>query len=395
MSDSLKIYSSKEEIDTDKLRCWLQVNLSNLKNNIDSFRSIIGDKMDIICVLKGNSYGMGSITIGHYLQSIGIKHFAVATLQEALDLRNIGKVTGEILILTWTPVSEKETLIKYNLTQTLIDYEYAKKLNEAPGGIVKCHIKVDTGLGRFGHKVEEIDLFKKMFELKNLKILGIFSHVCRETEYEEEANNFTRGQMEKFNTVIEKLEKEGFNVGIKHLMDSLGTLRFNDKRYDMIRPGLVLYGLPASINSDDIKKTLKDNNMKPIASLKCHVMTVKTIEKGEKIGYNNKYTAEEKTKIATISIGFVDGFPSALNNNHFSVIIKGHLCPIAGGVCMDASMVKVPLDSDIKEGDIVTIFGFDEKGNPINFQEFFSKTGLSVEETISRFGQRITRVYHL
>jgi serine/alanine racemase len=222
------------------------------------------------------------------------------------DLRNIGKVTGEILILTWTPVSEKETLIKYNLTQTLIDYEYAKKLNEAPGGIVKCHIKVDTGLGRFGHKVEEIDLFKKMFELKNLKILGIFSHVCRETEYEEEANNFTRGQMEKFNTVIEKLEKEGFNVGIKHLMDSLGTLRFNDKRYDMIRPGLVLYGLPASINSDDIKKTLKDNNMKPIASLKCHVMTVKTIEKGEKIGYNNKYTAEEKTKIATISIGFVD-----------------------------------------------------------------------------------------
>ena len=148
MSSLSKVYSSKEELNTERLRCWLEINLSNLKNNIDSIRSIISEDMDIICVVKANSYGLGAVNISKYLSSIGIKYFAVATLQEALDLRIKGKVTGEIIILSWTPVLEKETLIKYNLTQTLVDYDYAKKLNDQPG-IVKCHIKVDTKFKHF------------------------------------------------------------------------------------------------------------------------------------------------------------------------------------------------------------------------------------------------------
>ena len=248
-----KVYSSKEEINTDILRCWLEINLSNLKNNIQSFRNIITDKMDIICVTKANAYGFGSVTISNYLESIGMKYFAVSTLQEAIDLRTIGNIKGEIIILTWTPPSQKDLIIKYNLIQTLVDYDYAEKLNETPG-VVKCHIKVDTGLNRFGHKVTEIDIFKKMFELKNLNILGIFSHLCRETEFTEEADAFSKKQIENFDTVVEQLEKAGLNVGIKHMMDSIGTLRFNDTKYDMIRPGLVLYGMPANINNENIKE---------------------------------------------------------------------------------------------------------------------------------------------
>ena len=392
MATLAKVYPSKEAIETDKLRCWLEVNLSNLKNNIEVIRSNITDKMDIICVVKANAYGFGSINIANYLSTIGIKYFAVTTLQEALDLRIIGKVPGEIIILTWTPVSEKETLIKYNLTQTLIDYEYAKKLSELPG-VVKCHVKVDTGLNRFGHKAKEIDTIKKMYELKNLNILGIFSHLCREFEFDEDANKYSQMQIDNFNTVLDELEKAGINVGIKHLMNSLGLLRFHEKRYDMVRPGLVLYGLPPDIGVEEIDKLEKD--FKPIGSLRCKVTTVKIIEKGEKVGYGSKYIADERQKIATISIGFVDGFPSATYKNKFGVYIKGNLCPIAGKVCMGCTMVKVPMESDIKEGDIVTIFGYDEKGKLINLIEFFTKTGLSVEETISRFGQRMTRVYHL
>ena len=392
MATLAKVYPSKEAIETDKLRCWLEVNLSNLKNNIEVIRSNITDKMDIICVVKANAYGFGSINIANYLSTIGIKYFAVTTLQEALDLRIIGKVPGEIIILTWTPVSEKETLIKYNLTQTLIDYEYAKKLSELPG-VVKCHIKVDTGLNRFGHKPREIETIKKMYELKNLNILGIFSHLCREFEFDEEANKYSQMQIDNFNIVLDELEKAGINVGIKHLMNSLGLLRFHEKRYDMVRPGLVLYGLPPDIGVEEIDKLEKD--FKPIGSLRCKVTTVKIIEKGEKVGYGSKYIADERQKIATISIGFVDGFPSATYKNKFSVYIKGNLCPIAGKVCMGCTMVKVPMESDIKEDDIVTIFGYDEKGKLINLIEFFTKTGLSVEETISRFGQRMTRVYHL
>jgi serine/alanine racemase len=394
MSTLSKIYSKKEELKTNRLRCWLEVNLSNLKNNIESIRSIISEEMDIISVVKANSYGLGSLNISKYLSSIGIKYFAVATLQEALDLRIKGKVPGEIIILSWTPVSEKDTLIKYNLTQTLIDYDYAKKLNDEPG-IVKCHIKVDTGMNRFGHKIKDVEIFKKMYELKNLNILGIFSHLCRVREFEEEADDYTKMQIENFDYIIEQLEKEGINVGIKHIMNSFGILRFNENKYSMVRPGLLMYGVSPDPDNEQISKLLDEYNFKPVASLRCKVMTVKTIEKGEKVGYNGKYTAEEKTKIATISIGYADGLSFASSKNKFRVIIKGHLCPITGNVCMDSTMVKIPLDCDIQEGDDVTIFGLDDRGNLVNHKEFLNKSGAPIGETFSRLGQRITRIYHL
>ena len=379
MSTLSKIYSKKEELKTNRLRCWLEVNLSNLKNNIESIRSIISEEMDIISVVKANSYGLGSLNISKYLSSIGIKYFAVATLQEALDLRIKGKVPGEIIILSWTPVSEKDTLIKYNLTQTLIDYDYAKKLNDEPG-IVKCHIKVDTGMNRFGHKIKDVEIFKKMYELKNLNILGIFSHLCRVREFEEEADDYTKMQIENFDYIIEQLEKEGINVGIKHIMNSFGILRFNENKYSMVRPGLLMYGVSPDPDNEQISKLLDEYNFKPVASLRCKVMTVKTIEKGEKVGYNGKYTAEEKTKIATISIGYADGLSFASSKNKFRVIIKGHLCPITGNVCMDSTMVKIPLDSDIQEGDDVTIFGLDDRGNLVNHKEFLTKSGAPIGE---------------
>ena len=395
MSSSSKVYSSKEELNTQRLRCWLEINLSNLKNNIESIRSIISADMDIICVVKANSYGLGAVNISKYLSSIGIKYFAVATLQEALDLRIKGKINNEIIILSWTPVLEKETLIKYNLTQTLVDYDYAKKLNEQPG-VVKCHIKVDTGMNRFGHKVNDIEIFKKMYELKNLNILGIFSHLCRVREFGEEPDNYTKTQISNFNNIISLLEKEGINVGIKHIMNSFGILRFNDNnKYNMVRPGLLMYGVSPDPDNDQIQKLLNEYNFKPVASLKCKVMTVKIIEKGEKVGYNSKYTADQRTKIASISIGYADGLSFASSKNKFRVIIRNNLCPITGNVCMDSTMVKVPLDSDIQEGDEVTIFGVDERGNLVNHKEFLSKSGAPIGETFSRLGQRITRIYHL
>ena len=394
MSTNSKFYPSKEHLNTDSLRCWLEINLSHLKNNIEQIRSLISKDMDIICVVKANGYGLGSINISKYLSSIGINYFAVATLQEALDLRIKGKVQGEIIILSWTPISEKSTLIKYNLTQTLVDYDYAEKLNELPG-IVKCHVKVDTGMNRFGQKPSDIEKIKKLYQFKNLNILGIFSHLCRVREFGDEPDNYTKMQIENFNSLIERLEKEGINVGLKHILNSFGILRFNEKKYHMVRPGLLMYGVSPDPDNEQIDKLLDENNFKPVASLRCKVMTVKTIEKGEKVGYNSKYIANEKTKIATISIGYADGLSFASSKNRFRAIIKGNLCPITGNVCMDSTMVKVPFDSDIKEGDIVTIFGMDDRGNLMNHKEFLSKSGAPIGETFSRLGQRITRIYHL
>jgi len=214
-------------------------------------------------------------------------------------------------------------------------------------------------------------------------------------EFEEEADDYTKMQIENFDYIIEQLEKEGINVGIKHIMNSFGILRFNENKYSMVRPGLLMYGVSPDPDNEQISKLLDEYNFKPVASLRCKVMTVKTIEKGEKVGYNGKYTAEEKTKIATISIGYADGLSFASSKNKFRVIIKGHLCPITGNVCMDSTMVKIPLDSDIQEGDDVTIFGLDDRGNLVNHKEFLNKSGAPIGETFSRLGQRITRIYHL
>ena len=395
MSTPSKIYSSKDDIETDKLRCWLEINLSYLKNNIESIRTIISDQLDICCVVKANSYGLGAVNISKYLASIGIKYFAVATLQEALELRKSGEVEGEIIILSWTPVAEKETLINNNLTQTLIDYEYAKKLNEQPG-VVKCHIKIDSGMNRFGQNIEDIENIKEIYKMKNLKVLGIFSHLCRVREFGEEPDNYTKMQIDNFNIIIEQLEKEGINVGLKHIMSSLGILRFNDKKYDLVRPGLLMYGVSPDPNNQAIDKLLDENNFKPVASLKCKVMTVKIIEKGEKVGYNSMFTADEKTKIATISIGYADGLSFASSRNEYRVIIKGNLCPVIGNVCMDTTIVKIPFDSDIQEGDIATLFGYVDDGEKhLNHKEFLTKSGAPCGETFSRLGQRITRICHL
>ena len=140
----------------------------------------------------------------------------------------------------------------------------------------------------------------------------------------------------------------------------------------------------------------EENNFKPVASLKCKVMTVKIIEKGEKVGYNSKFTAEERTKIATISIGYADGLSFASSKNEFRVIIKGYLCPVIGNVCMDNTIIKIPFDSDIKEGDTATLFGYADDGDRhLNHKEFLTKSGAPIGETFSRLGQRITRICHL
>ena len=394
MSSSSKIYSSKDEIEFDKLRCWLEINLSNLKNNIESIRSIISDNLDIISVVKANGYGLGAVNIAKYLSSIGIKYFAVATLEEALDLRFSG-IDKEIIILSWTPPSQKEILIKYNLTQTLVNYEYAKKLNDLPG-VLKCHIKIDTGMNRFGQKIKDIEKIKEIYKYKNIKVLGIFSHLCRVREFGEEPDNYTKMQIKSFNIIIEQLEKEGINVGLKHIMNSFGILRFNDKKYDLVRPGLLMYGVSPDPNNQEIDKLLEENNFKPVASLKCKVMTVKIIEKGEKVGYNSKFTANERTKIATISIGYADGLSFASSQNKFRVIIKGNLCPVIGNVCMDNTIVKIPFDSNIEEGDIATLFGYvDDQEKYLNHKEFLTKSGAPIGETFSRLGSRITRICHL
>ena len=337
MSKKLSILKSANEIKIDKLRCWLEINLSFLKNNIERIKSIISKNTDIICVLNANAYGFGAFQISNYLSKIGIKYFAVGTLQEALYLRNSGLIEEEIIILGWTPVCEKETLIKYKLTQTLIDYEYAKRLNKLPN-VVKCHIKIDLGMNRFG--IKNLEEIINCYKFKNLKIEGIFSELSRVNEFGLEADNYTKNQINNFNNIIKDLKEKGIDVGLKHLMNSFGILRFKENCYDLVRVGLLMYGICPDPKNKEIDRLLRENNFKPIASLKCKIMTIKDIEKGQKVGYNAKYSSFQKEKIATISIGYADGLNFSSSKNGLKVIVKDNLFPIIGNICMDTTIIN-------------------------------------------------------
>ena len=164
----MKIYNNKNEIDTSNFRAWAEIDLSKLKHNVEVIRKLLHDDVDIIGVVKANAYGHGDIVVSKYLESIGVKHFAVAFIEEAIKLRKSG-IKGEIIILGWTPCCRKDELIKYDLCQTLVSEEYAEELNKLPG-VVKGYIKLNTGMNRLGEPKEHLDLIKKMFDLNNIQI---------------------------------------------------------------------------------------------------------------------------------------------------------------------------------------------------------------------------------
>ena len=377
----------------DNFRCWTEINLFNLKNNIDIIKSFILSKAELICVLKDNFYGFCNINIIKYLSFIGIKYFAVTTLQKALELRKFD-TQSEIIILNWTSVSKKDIIIQNNLTQTLFDYKYAKKFNKYPNK-VKSLIKIDIGLDLLGFNMNQIKLIKECYTFKNLKIKGIFADLSLIQDYEKSGDISINILLKNFNLILQKLENEGINLGKKFIINSFGKQEMKNYIYDKLSGGLLMFGFSTDEYNKLINNSLLDNNFKPITSLRCKVMTIKYLKKGEKVGYNSKFIAKEKTKIATISIGYADGLNFCCSKNQLNVILRNKLCPLIGNICMDCSIIKIPIDLTINAEDVVTIFGYDNKGNYLNLDEFILKSDSTFEEIIARLSKRITRLYHL
>lgn len=386
-----KIYKSRDEIDTSKLRAFAEINLTNFKHNIDVISTMLDENCEIVGVVKANAYGHGALEVASYFESIGIKYLAVACISEAIKLRK-GNIKGEIIVLGYTPVCQKEELIEYNLTQTLINSKYAKNLSELPG-TVKCHVALNTGMNRIGENRDNLDDIKSIFKLKNMDITGIFSHLCRADSEAEEDILFTRKQIENFDYIIDKLKDENLNLGKVHLQNSYGIASYREIHRDLARPGIILYGVPCD-PCDAILSKLPDNEqLKPTMSLRCRVAMVKEVEAGENIGYGNNFTTSTPMKIATITIGYADGFSRAVSKKDFKVLVNGQYGRIVGNVCMDQTMVDVTNIDNIKEGDIVTLFGQDgDFYLPVN--QLSRLSGTITNETLSCIGSRVERVYH-
>lgn len=370
------------EKDIKKSRAWIEINLDNLKNNIEQIKSIIPDSTKIMAVVKANAYGHGIIEVAKYLNKLGINDFAVATLAEGINLRE-NNITGNILILGYTDLKAIKYVVRYNLIQTILDYEYAQEIeNLKLKEKLKVHIKINTGMNRIGESYKSIDNLSKIYQLKNIEVLGTYTHLCSSDSLKEDDVLFTRKQIENFYNCINSLKSLGCNIGKIHIQSSYGVLNYPDLKCDYVRTGIIMYGIYS--NYKEYTKIKID--IKPILSLKATITTVKEIDIGETIGYGRTFIADKNMKIATVGIGYADGYPRDLSNKNTKVLINGKYATIIGRICMDQLVVDVSDIENIKRGDTVTLIG---KEQEISAEKIANKSETITNELLSRLGNRL------
>lgn len=365
---------------------WAEININNLKDNIKNIKSRIGNS-DIIGIVKCNAYGHGSIEISKILSQSGIKKLAVANIYEAIELRE-NNINSNIMILGVTPEEGIETLIEYNIEPAIINYEFASLLNEKAkkcGKILNAHIALDTGMGRIGFipNLSSIDEVVKIMNMDNLKISSIFSHFSSADELNKEYSNL---QLDKYNWFFNELSKYNIPFTERNICNSAGLIDLPQSHYENVRAGISMYGY---YPSNEVDKSKLD--IKPILTLKTKIIHLKTMEKGQYLGYGRSHKITRKSIIATIPIGYGDGYSRDLSKKGY-VIINGKLAPILGNVCMDQCMVDVTDIGNVNLYDEVILIG---KDNGIKFDcdDIASLTGTINYEPLTQLGRRIPRVY--
>lgn len=370
-------------------RTWANINLDHLQYNINAIKNKI-DKTKIMAVVKADAYGHGDKYIANALASYGVDFFAVSNLDEAISLRQ-ANIKNDILILGFTPVQSALILAQKNISQTVFSYKYAKELSDfcvLNDCQVNVHIKIDTGMGRIGFIENEktsADIeIKKILKLKGLNFKGIFSHFSSADSLDDISIDYTKNQIERFNIVVNLLNKQGITFEFVHLQNSAGIVFLNELNYTHARAGIIMYGVAPSDETLDFL-------VKPVMELKSVISLIKEVDSGTAISYGRKYVSKEKIKVATVPIGYADGYPRLLSNKG-EMLVKGKRAPIIGNICMDQLMLDVSEINDVKEGDIVTVVGMDND-ECITFSELADKIGTISYELMCLIGRRVPRVY--
>ena len=367
-------------------RVCAYINLDNLRHNINEIHKC-NPNADIICVIKADGYGHGAVEFAHVLEPYEYVYgFAVATAEEGIELR-INGIRKPILILGYTFKENYHSIITYNITPTIISLQMALDYNDEcvkMGVVHNAHIKIDTGMGRIGFRNNEDDLatIKRINELSNIHLQGIFTHFAKA---DEEDMAYSRKQLDCFHEVINKLSDMDVHFDIIHAANSAAIIGFKEAAFDVVRSGIILYGLWPS---DEVSRLI---DIKPIMSIKSHIVFVKDIAKGDSISYGGTFVADKDMKVATIPIGYGDGYPRGLSNKGY-VLIKGHKASILGRVCMDQFMVDVTDIDDVKVEDEVTLLG-EDSGSVITMEELGDLSGRVNYEFACDIGKRIPRLY--
>lgn len=363
------------------------INLDAVYKNIENTRKIIRNDSKIMAIVKADGYGHGAIPVAKTLDPL-VEVYGIAIIQEGIELREAG-ITKPILILGFTPKEYYDELVKYDITQTVFQYDMAKEISgEAlkQNKKAKIHIKLDTGMSRIGFQDsrESIDSIKKMSKLEGIQIEGIFTHFAKADSLDK---TMARNQLKTFLDFVYRLEAEGVKIPIKHASNSAGIIDMPEANLDMVRSGISTYGL---YPSEEVNKSRLP--LIPALELKSVVVHVKELDKGIGIGYGSTYVTKKKTMVATIPIGYGDGYPRRLSNIG-RVLIKGQSAPIIGRICMDQFMVDVTGIQDVKAGETVTLIGRDQD-EFISVEELADLVGSFNYEFVCDLGKRIPREFY-
>lgn len=370
-------------------RTWAQINLDALEHNYNVIKKHIGNSK-LMCVIKGDAYGHGAVTVAGEYERLGADYFAVSNLEEALQLRNNG-ITLPILILGYTPEEEVATLSKNNITQTVFSLDYAQCLSACAVNQnvnIKIHLKLDTGMTRIGllcQDDEQINLSvneaETICKLQGLDAEGIFTHFCVSDEGKA-GRDITTKQLAFFKKAVEALKEKGITFKLKHCANSGAIIDYPETHLDMVRAGIILYGLksPNTVNNLDLQ---------PVMHLKSVISHIKNVCENTYVSYGRTFITNKPMKLATIPIGYADGYNRNLSNKGF-LLVNNKKCNIVGRVCMDQIVIDVTDVADVKRGDLVTVFG----DKDVTCDTVAKLSDTINYEVVCLVGKRVPRVYY-
>jgi alanine racemase len=370
---------------------FAEIDLAALQHNFRLIRSSVPKRVDILAVVKADAYGHGFMDISRELDTLGVNAFGVAFLAEGIQLRKSG-IDRPILLLGGVYPGQERKCIGFNLSTTIFTLEQARALNHAAAAgklfrKAQVHLKVDTGMGRLGVPYSHVpEILKELKKLPNISLEGIISHFASADELDESGQYFTRLQSERFDRVIAETYGAGFSPRYIHIANSAAALLGDIPGCNLIRPGIALYG---AIPSSDFKDRL---DLRPVMSLKSRIAMLKWVESGTTISYARRFTTGSKTLIASVPVGYADGYPRTLTNRG-EALIRGMRAKVAGTVCMDWIMLDVTGIGDVATGDEVVLMGSDDQGNAIHAEELAERAGTIPYEIFCGISKRVPRVY--
>ena len=372
-------------------RCWAHINLDHLKQNLNHIRSLLPPETEIMAVVKANAYGHGDGVIARELQKDGVHWFCVSNIDEAISLRKSG-IKGNILILGTTPVELADLLLQYRLIQTVYSLEYADQLNrelQKHNGVLECHLKIDTGMGRIGFVHHDgCDALKEILsvcQMPGLMVTGIFTHYAVADETTPDSLSYTEKQLSSFRDILQKMEQAGLKMKTVHTKNSAGIERLHQEHYGYVRAGIILYGLNPS-------KDVIDFEIKPVMELKSVVSMVKRVSPGTSISYGRKFVSDREMTVATVPVGYADGFSRSLSGRA-EFLVRGKRARVIGTVCMDQLILDVSEIPGVQMGDEVTIFGRDGD-EVVSAADLAEMAGTISYEIVCAVGHRVPRVYY-